>query len=96
MLFRLPWNLSTTPLLCGQYTLVLVWEIPFSWQKEVNSFHTNCGPLSETIVPGKPFLLKISINSLTTILAVVFFRVTASGHLDARSIDVRRYSIYRG
>ena len=65
--------------------------ISLSFNHFWNVFPTNYGPLLETNVVGKPILLNMFVSCWITILVVVVLRGTASGHLVARSIQVRRY-----
>jgi len=69
--FKVQWNLSTNPLLSGLYTEVLICWIPFFLQKATNTFPVNCGPLSETMVPGNPLRLNISVRCFTIMGAVM-------------------------
>ena len=90
MELRVPCIHSTTPLPRGWYGDARTCSIPFVLRNLVNNLLVNCGPLSLTKDTGNPFLQNISFSLSTTTLVVVFFMGTASGHLVAMSMYVKR------
>ena len=55
--------------------------IPLLLQMLRNSSDINCGPLSETMVVGRPCRLKISRRTMIVAVAVVMGMFTISGYL---------------
>ena len=70
---------SANPL--GWYGDDVVCFIPFSLRKVLNSYAINCGPLSDKICFGSPYLANMSLNVFAVLEAVVEFICTTFNHL---------------
>ena len=64
--------------------------MPFFFSHVTNCFDVNCGPLSDVILPGNPFLVNMSVKQLMIVLVVVELMGIASGHLEDVSMHVSR------
>ena len=69
---------SANPL--GWYGNDVVCFIPFSLRKVFNSSAIICGPLSDKICFGSPYLANMSLNVFTVLEAVVEFICTTFNH----------------
>ena len=62
---------SASPLDCGYYGLDVRCDMLYVEQKVANASPENCGPLSLTMVDGKPCAAKMRCRCLTTATDVV-------------------------
>ena len=90
--FSLLWNLSTSPLLCGWYAVVMICCMPRVLQRHFHTAPENCDPRSVVMVPGTPKrATQCAVKLSAQFSAVMSERGTASGHLVVRSTMVSKY-----
>lgn len=86
------WSLSTIPLLCGWYAVVLLLQKPQNLDSSWKSLDSNCLPWSVTMVSGTPYLHTQSrYNACATFSAVISCNGVTSIQLVHRSTIVDRY-----
>ena len=56
---------SASPLACGIFGLDLTCVNEYSLEISLNSFETNCGPLSDLKISGIPCLVNMDFNALS-------------------------------
>ena len=89
--FKVRWNLSTKPLACGWYAVVLMLCTPNRLSACCQRLLVNCRPRSVVTCAGTPKLaIQWVRKARAHVSARMSWRGTATGHLVKRSMAVRR------